>query len=125
MFLLRLRSRPRVSLSFRFSSAAAIARRSRRSAYGFPSSSTFPFRGRHQLKRPIRVRPAARRAVMPDHEVDGRGFDSTAPFTAQAAEKIFKGHIALAFHQQPHGTADRTASAMQTMQLNHTVRPVR
>jgi hypothetical protein len=59
--------------------------------------------GRHQLNRPIRVRPAARRAVMPGDEIDGRGFDPTAPFTAQAAEKIFKGHIALAFDQQPHG----------------------
>ena len=62
---------------------------------------------------------------MPDHEVDGRGFDSTAPFTAQAAEKIFKGHIAFALNEQPHGIADRTASASQAMQLNHALRPVR
>jgi len=83
------------------------------------------FRGRRQLNRPISSGPAARRAVMPGHEIDRRGVGSTATFTAQAAEKIFKGHIAIAFHQQPHGIADRTASALQAMQLDHAVRPVR
>ena len=43
----------------------------------------------------------------------------------EAAEKIFKGHIAIAFHQQPHGIGDRTASAMQAMQFDHALRPVR
>jgi hypothetical protein len=62
---------------------------------------------------------------MPGHEIDGRGFGCAAPFTAQAAQKIFKGHIALAFDQQPYGVADRTASAMQAMQFDHALRPVR
>jgi hypothetical protein len=62
---------------------------------------------------------------MPGHEVDGRGGASTAAFTAQAAEKIVKGHIALALHQQPHGIADRTAPAVQAMQFDHALRPVR
>jgi hypothetical protein len=32
--------------------------------------------GRHQLNRPIWIRPAARRAVMPCDEIDGRGLGS-------------------------------------------------
>ena len=62
---------------------------------------------------------------MPGDEIDGRGLDGLAAFTAQAAEKIFKAHIALAGNQQPHGIAHRTASAMQAMQLDHALRPVR
>ena len=62
---------------------------------------------------------------MPGHEVDGRGVGSAAPFTAQAAEKIFKAHIALAGNQQPHGIGDRTASAVLAVQLDHALRPVR
>jgi hypothetical protein len=62
---------------------------------------------------------------MPGHQVDGRGLDGSAPFTAQAAKQIFKGHIALAFYQQAHGVEDRTASAMQAMQLDHALRPIR
>jgi hypothetical protein len=62
---------------------------------------------------------------MPGNEIDGRGVDSTAAFTAQAAEKVFKGHIAFALHEPPHGIAHRTASAMQAMQLDHALRPVR
>jgi hypothetical protein len=53
---------------------------------------------------------------MPGHEIDGRGLDGLAAFTAQAAKKTFEGHIASALHQQPHRIADRTASAMQAMQ---------
>jgi hypothetical protein len=62
---------------------------------------------------------------MPCDEIDGRGFGRVAAFTAQAAEQIFEGHIALALHQQPLGISDRTASAMQAMQLDHALRPVR
>jgi hypothetical protein len=85
----------------------------------------FHFRRRNQLNRPIRVRAAARCAVMPGDEIDGRGLGSSAAVTAQAAEKILKGHIAVAFDQQPHGVQDRTASAMQAMQLDHALGPVR
>jgi hypothetical protein len=85
----------------------------------------FHFRGWHQLKRPIRVRAAARRAVMPGDEINGRGLDGLAAFTAQAAKQIFECHIALASHQQSHGIADRATPAMQAMQLNHALRPVR
>jgi hypothetical protein len=62
---------------------------------------------------------------MPGHEVNGLGFDSVAALTAQAEEQIFKGHIGLAFDQKPHGIADRTASAMQAMQLDQALWPVR
>jgi hypothetical protein len=48
-----------------------------------------------------------------------------AAVAAQAGEKVFKGHIAFARHQQSHGIADRTATAMQAMQLDHALRPVR
>jgi hypothetical protein len=50
-----------------------------------------------------RCNKVARRAVMPGDEIDGRRLDSMAPLTAQAAEKIFKGHIALALGQQRTG----------------------
>jgi hypothetical protein len=80
---------------------------------------------RHKLNRPIGIRPTARVAVMPGHEIDGGGFDGSAAFAAQAAEEIFKGHIALALYQQPQGIGDRTASAMQAMQLDHALRPIR
>jgi hypothetical protein len=63
--------------------------------------------------------------MMPRDEIDGRGFDSVASFTAQAAEKIFKGHVALASYQQPHGIAYRAASAVQAMQLDDAPWPVR
>jgi hypothetical protein len=53
------------------------------------------------------------------------GAGTGAWYTAQAAEQIFKGHIAVAFDQQPHGVEDRTASAMQAMQLDHALGPVR
>jgi hypothetical protein len=69
----------------------------------------FHFRGWHQLKRPIRVRAAARRAVMPGDEINGRGLDGLAAFTAQAAKQIFECHIALASHQQSHGIATRVS----------------
>jgi hypothetical protein len=59
------------------------------------------------------------------HEIDGRGLDGLAAFTAQAAKKIFEGHIASALHQQPHGVADRTTSAVLAVQLDHALRPVR
>jgi hypothetical protein len=62
---------------------------------------------------------------MPGDEVNGRRLDPKAAFTAQAAKQIFKGHIALAFDQEPHGIADRTASAMQAMQLDNALRPIR
>ena len=62
---------------------------------------------------------------MPGDEIDGRGLGRSAVFTTQAAKQIFKGHVAVAFDQQPHGIADRTAaSTMQAMQLDHTLRPV-
>jgi hypothetical protein len=63
---------------------------------------------------------------MSGHEIDGRGLASSAAFTAQAAKQIFKGHIAVAFEQQPHGITDGTAaSTMQAVQLDHAFRPVR
>jgi hypothetical protein len=43
---------------------------------------------------------------MPSDEINGRGFDHMAAFAAQAAQQIFKGHIALAFYQQAHGVED-------------------
>ena len=62
---------------------------------------------------------------MSGDEIDGRGLDGLAAFATKAAEQVFKGHIALAGHQQPHGVADRTAPAMRAMQLDHALRPVR
>jgi hypothetical protein len=59
------------------------------------------------------------------HEVDGRWLDGSAAFAAQAPEKIFKGHIALTSDQQAHGVENRTAPAMQAMQLDYALRPVR
>jgi hypothetical protein len=79
----------------------------------------------HQLNRPIRVRPAARCAVMPGHEIDRRGLVGLAAFAAQATKQIFEGHIARAFYQQPHRREDGTASTVQTMQLDHALGPVR
>jgi hypothetical protein len=43
---------------------------------------------------------------MPGHEINRRGFEGLAAFAAQAAQQIFKGHIALAFYQQAHGVED-------------------
>jgi hypothetical protein len=88
------------------------------------SRSTFYFRWRRQLNRPICVRPAPRRAMMPGDEIDRRGLDCVAPLTAQAAKQVFEGHVALASYQQPHGIADRAASAMQAMQLDNALWPV-
>ena len=70
--------------------------------------------GGRQRNRPIGVRAAAPRAMMPGDEIDGRGLDCAAAFAAQATEQIFKGHNALARDQHAHGIADRAASAMQT-----------
>jgi hypothetical protein len=87
---------------------------------------TISLRGRDQLDRPIRVGPSAVRAVMAGDEVDGCGISGLAAFTAHAAEQGLEGHVAVAFDQQPHGIADRTAtSAMQAMQLDHARGPVR
>ena len=66
--------------------------------------------GGPQRNRPIGVRAAAPRAMMPGDEIDGRGLDCAAAFAAQATEQIFKGHIALARDQHAHGIADRAAS---------------
>ena len=62
--------------------------------------------------------------MMPGDEIDGRGPDCVAPFTAQAAKQVFEGHVALASYQQPHGITDRAASAMQAMQLDDALRPL-
>ena len=66
--------------------------------------------GGRQRNRPIGVRAAAPRAMMPGDEIDGRGLDCAAAFAAQATEQIFKGHNALARDQHAHGIADRAAS---------------
>jgi hypothetical protein len=71
-----------------------------------------------------RVRPATGRAVMPGHEVNGRGFDSVAALTAQAAEQIFKGHIGLAFDQKPHGIADRLGNASNATRSRTVASPI-
>jgi hypothetical protein len=63
--------------------------------------------------------------MMPGDEIDRRGLDRVAAFTAQAAKQVFEDHVALALDQKSHGVADRTASAMQTMQLDDALRPVR
>jgi hypothetical protein len=62
---------------------------------------------------------------MPGNKVDRRRFNSVTPFAAQAEQKMFKGHIAFALHEQSHGIANRTATAMQAMQLDHAIRPLR
>ncbi len=63
---------------------------------------------------------------MSGYDIDGRGLGRSAVYATQAAKQIFKGHIAVAFDQKPHGIADGTAaSTMQAMQLDHALRPVR
>jgi hypothetical protein len=78
--------------------------------------------GRHQLKRPIHFRPITGCPVMPGDEIDRCGPRPSAALAAQPRQQIFKGHVAFAFHQQPHRLADRPAAAMQ---LDHAPRPVR
>jgi hypothetical protein len=97
-----------------------IRSRIRRAYFSFASSG-----GGIELISPIRIRPAASRAVMPGDEKDGREFGSSTAFTAHPVEKIFKGHIALAFDQQLHRVEDRTASTVETLQLDHAVGPIR
>jgi hypothetical protein len=62
---------------------------------------------------------------MPGDEIDGRGLGRSPALTAQAAEQIFKDHIAVAFDEQPHGREDGTASAMQATHLDHALGPIR
>ena len=52
---------------------------------------------------------------MSGDEIDGRGLDALAAFAAEAAQQIFKGHIASGSQQQPYGVADRTASATKAV----------
>jgi hypothetical protein len=35
---------------------------------------------------------------MPGDEIDGRGLDGLAAFATEAAQQIFKGHVASALH---------------------------
>ena len=63
--------------------------------------------------------------MMPGDEIDRRGLDRVAAFTAQAAKQVFEGDVALALDQKSHGVADRTAQAMQAMQFGHALWPVR
>jgi hypothetical protein len=107
----------RLALGRKVAVACLTPRRERRS---FSRGS-----GWHELNRPIRGGPAARRAVMPGDEIDGRGLDGLAAFATEAAQQIFKGHIAIALHQEPHGIADRIATAVLAVQLDHALRPVR
>jgi hypothetical protein len=65
--------------------------------------------GGRQRNRPIGVRAAAPRAMMPGDEIDGRGLDCAAAFAAQATEQISKVISPLRAISS-HGIADRAAS---------------
>src|ERR1700735_2065390 len=51
--------------------------------------------GGPQRNRPIGVRAAATRAMMPGDEIDGRGLDCAAAFAAQARGEVFQGPMAV------------------------------